>query len=162
MNLDKYDNNLTKLVLYYQRLNIIPDLSRFKNLKDLSLDNNNISDIQPLQYLTKLEYLYLHDNNISDITSLQYLTNLEELWLNNNKISDIHPLQYLTKLKKLTLSIELFIVKEINTQLSINQEIDNEMIKQVYQIYTKDEIKEYENKVKEKYKDYKFIRWITY
>ncbi len=36
------------------------------------------------------------------------------------------------------------------------------MIKQVYQIYTKNEIKEYENKVKEKFKDYKFIMWDCY
>ncbi len=104
----------------------------------------------------------LEKNKISDILSLQYLTKLKELNLRDNNISDITSLQNLTKLKKLWLDIKSFIIKEINPQLLINQQLDNEMIKQVYQIYTKDEIKEYENKVIEKFKDYKFIIWITY
>ncbi len=75
------------------------------------------------------------------------------LFLDGNNISDIAPLQHLTILNRLTLSIKPFIVKEINP----NSEIDVEIIEQVYQIYTKDEIEEYKNKVKEKYKYYKFI-----
>ncbi len=115
MNLNEYDDNITELDLFNRNLNIIPNLSRFKNL----------------------ELLYLHDNNISDITSLQCLT----------------------KLKYLYLSIKPFIVKEINPQLLINQQLDNEMIEQVYVNYTKDEIKDYKIKVKEKFKNYKFIMW---
>ncbi len=133
MNLDKYDDNIIELNLSNKRLNVIPDLSRFKNLKILYLHNNNITDIQPLQYLTNLITLNLNKNNITDISSLQYLHKLEILWL----------------------SIKPFIVKEINS----NSEIDGEMIKQVYQSYTEDEIENYENKVREKFKNYKFIYW---
>ncbi len=160
MNLDEYNDNIIELDLSRKGLNTIPNLTRFKNLKKLFLDCNKISDISPLQYLTNLKELWLNVNYINDISPLQYLTNLEVLKLHSNNISDITHLQHLTKLKELILSIETFIVKEINPQLLINQQLDNEIIKQVYQSYTKDELKDYENKVKEKFKDYKFIKWV--
>ncbi len=207
MNLDICDDNIIELPLGYEKINIIPDLSRFRDLKNLYLNNNNISNIIPLQYSTNLEKLWLDSNNINDITSLRYLINLKELYLTKNNINDISPLkylnnlqflalnknnisdisslqylpnleyltlnnnnisditvilQYLNKLKSLCLSIGPFVVKEINPQLLINKNLDDEIIKQIYQVYTKDEIKKYENKVKEKFKDYRFIRWITF
>ncbi len=55
----------------------------------------------------------------------------------------------------LNLNINRFVVKEINP----NSEIDEEIIKQVYQSYTEDEIEEYENKVIKKFKNYEFIIW---
>ncbi len=45
MNLDEYDNDITELNLSFKKLNVIPDLNRFKNLKILWLPYNIISDI---------------------------------------------------------------------------------------------------------------------
>ncbi len=58
------------------------------------------------------------------------------------------------------IKIDPFVIKEINSQLFTNQQLDNETIKQIYHIYEYDKIEEYKNKVQEKYKDYKFIKWI--
>ncbi len=182
MNLDEYEDNITGLELSKKKFNTIPDLRIFKKLKILYLNHNNISDISPLIYLTNIEKLYLNHNNISNISPLIYLINLKKLNLNQNNISDIQPLQYLTNLEKLYLSdnnisditslqclsnlkifylsIKPFIVKEINSQLSINQNIDKETIKQVYQSYTENEIEDYKCKVIKKYENYKFISWM--
>ncbi len=187
MNLYKYNDDITELDLSNKKLNYIPDLSRFKKLEILNLSNNNISDIIPLQNLnnSNLVSLHLTNNNISDIRPLQYLTNLIVLSLNYNNISDLSPLQHLINLEKLDLenniinditkllqsltnlrmlyiSIEPFVIKEINPQLSINQQLDNEIIKQIYQTYTNNEIKDYQNKVIRKFKKYKFIDWSTF
>ena len=43
---------------------------------ELSLGNNNISDISPLASLTKLFYLGLGNNNISDISALMSNTGI--------------------------------------------------------------------------------------
>ena len=56
------------------------------------------------------------------------------------------------------LSIKPFIVKEINS----NIEIDREIVGQVYQSYTEAEIENYKYKVIKKFKDYRFIKWLSY
>ncbi len=103
--------------------------------------------------ITELDLYYKKDLNV--IPDLSRFKKLEKIYLNGGVINNITSLQYLTNLKMVYLSIKLFIVKEIIP----NSEIDIEIIKQVYQIYTEDEIKEYKNKVKEKFKDYNFIIW---
>ena len=73
------------------------------NLAELSLYDNQISDISPLSGLTNLTYLYLSYNQISDISPLAGLTNLTYLNLDHNQISNISCLSGLTSLTELHL-----------------------------------------------------------
>jgi internalin A len=74
------------------------------NLTELSLEQNQISDIKPLSNLTNLTELSLGGNQISDIKPLSNLTKLTSLSLTGNQISDIKPLSNLTKLTSLSLT----------------------------------------------------------
>lgn len=69
-----------------------------KNLKQLKLNENEISDISYLKDLYKLEYLEISRNRIVDLKPLENLTNLTFLKLYNNWIEDVTPLKNLTNL----------------------------------------------------------------
>ncbi|RKU19976.1 hypothetical protein C6503_06835 [Candidatus Poribacteria bacterium] len=80
------------------------------NLRELYLNKNPITDLQPLVNLTKLETLHIRDlaptattANL-DIRPLGNLMSLKKLTLQRNGISDITPLSRLTQLQ--TLGIE--------------------------------------------------------
>ena len=74
-------------------------------MTELSLDNNDISDLDPLSGLTALAVLELQENNISDLNPLAGLTALTELQLQGNNISDLDPLSGLTALTELQLYV---------------------------------------------------------
>lgn len=78
-------------------------IEKFKNLTDLNLEKNQISDTAPLKDLLDLGNLNLSNNQISDITPLKGLNNLSDLNLDYNKISDITPLKDLSDLMALYL-----------------------------------------------------------
>ena len=59
---------------------------KLSTLSTLSLENNQISDIQPLSNLTNLTSLNLYNNQISDIKPLSNLTKLTDLYLPRNPI----------------------------------------------------------------------------
>lgn len=69
-----------------------------KNLKQLKLNENEISDISYLKDLEKLEYLEISRNRIVDLKPLEGLTNLTFLKLYNNWIEDLTPIKGLTNL----------------------------------------------------------------
>ena len=96
----------------------IEGLQYCKNLQELNLQNNSISDISPLTTLTNLEQLYLRDNMISDIFPLSNLTDLKYLDLGGNEISDISPLGELSNLWVLNLQrnniIDIDSLKKLN------------------------------------------------
>ena len=83
--------------------------AKFEKLEILNLGNNKISDINILERvkLKELKELYLYENNISDIKVLQNIKfeKLEILNLGNNKISNINILEKirLKELKKIYL-----------------------------------------------------------
>jgi internalin A len=95
--------NLTELSLSENQISDIKPLSNLTNLTSLSLWKNQISDIKPLSNLTNLTSLSLWKNQISDIKPLSNLTKLTSLNLSENQISDIKPLSNLTKLTSLFL-----------------------------------------------------------
>ncbi len=72
-------------------------------LNTLNLGSNPISNFSFLQKLTRLHTLNLAHNPISDISFLQKLTRLHSLDLGYNQISDISFLQKLTRLHSLDL-----------------------------------------------------------
>ena len=96
---------------YIENLTIDGDTERpdfikeFKNIKNLSLEGNNISDISPLAELTELQVLYLGFNQIKDISPLAGLSKLELLYLDGNKIEDVSPLEKITNLKRLYITM---------------------------------------------------------
>jgi internalin A len=64
-------------------------LTSLVKLAELSLGNNQITDISSLASLTNLTELLLFNNQIRDITLARSLTNLSWLDLYNNQIKDI-------------------------------------------------------------------------
>ena len=95
------------------------ELCKFElNASILLLDNNKIYDISPLNSdkFKNLKQLYLQQNNINIFNDLNHLCNLNfdnlnELRLNHNQINDINPSEYLrlNKIEKLWI-IFLFII----------------------------------------------------
>ena len=78
-------------------------LSYCKNLKDLQLNFQSITDISPLAKLTKLKNLGLGGNPIANIAALSGLAGLENLALFNCQARDYSSLKNLKKLKYLLL-----------------------------------------------------------
>ena len=91
------DINTEKIDLRWKKLGNdgLVDLCKIKftELKELILNNNNISDIKPLEKVKfdKLEILDLSQNKISDISILKNVgfKGLRQLYLGYNNISDI-------------------------------------------------------------------------
>jgi internalin A len=76
-------------------------------LRELNLNNNEISDISPLADLWQLESINLADNLISDLLPLgneNQRFSVSLLNLSGNRISDIAHLRYLTGLQSLYIS----------------------------------------------------------
>lgn len=73
------------------------------SVKNLSLMNNQISDISFLSKFVNLKFLYLGKNNIVDISPLKNLVKLKQLDLSNNQIVDISPLSILLNIDFLRL-----------------------------------------------------------
>ena len=96
-NLNIKDINTEKIDLRWKKLGNdgLVDLCKIKftELKELILNNNNISDIKPLEKVKfdKLEILDLSQNKISDISILKNVgfKGLRQLYLGYNNISDI-------------------------------------------------------------------------
>ena len=96
-NLNIKDLNVDKLDLRWKKLGNegLVDLCKFKFkfLKELILNNNNITDIKPLEKakFEKLEILDLSQNKISDINIFKNVgfQGLRQLYLGYNNISDI-------------------------------------------------------------------------
>jgi internalin A len=72
-------------------------------LTDLSLGNNQVSEISPLSGLSNLRMLSLSSNQISDISPLSGLIGLTDLSLGNNQVSEISPLSGLIGLTLLNI-----------------------------------------------------------
>jgi hypothetical protein len=107
-----YAKNLTQLTLNNNDISNLTPLQGLTKLQTLNLDMNDLTDnglvtanLAPLSNLTQLTQLDLNSCNISDITALQSIgNNLTYLDLGNNKISGIGALSSLTGLQTLYLS----------------------------------------------------------
>ncbi len=82
----------------------LKEISALYALDNLSLMNNQISDISLLSALGGLDTLNLSGNQITDITPLAGLTQLRTLFLDNNPISDFTALYSLPNLTSLSVS----------------------------------------------------------
>ena len=73
--LEKYNVNSEKIELKNKNLEEISCILEYKNVKELDLRWNKISDLKPLEKLEKLEVLKINFNQIEDIKPLLNLTN---------------------------------------------------------------------------------------
>ncbi len=81
--------NIETLVVIFQKIETIQQVSRLKSLKNLFLYNNQITSLEGIEELTALEMLYVQDNQISSIQQVKKLVNLKELYINGNKIDSL-------------------------------------------------------------------------
>ena len=79
--------------------NISP-LSALKNLKELTVSNNKISDISAVANFASLEYLAANQNSIGSISSLSSLKKLIRVELSENKLTVIDGLKNCTNLRE--------------------------------------------------------------
>jgi len=81
-------------------------LSKLTALRKLSLQYNDIENVDSLRNLQHLTYLDLTFNQVENLKGLAHLTQLKELNLSNNRLQgkDLFSLEHLTHLKKLDLS----------------------------------------------------------
>ena len=102
---DEYNSTDTSLVLDGRGLDnsVVDEIVQLYALENLSLSENNISDISGLSTLGGLNTLNLKGNNISDISALASLTSLRSLYLDGNPISDYSPLYGLQNLTSLSI-----------------------------------------------------------
>lgn len=68
----------------------ITNLNTLNNLKEIELEDCNITNVEMLTHLNKLEKLNLKNNNIEEYKSLLQINNLRELDLSSNKIKTIY------------------------------------------------------------------------
>lgn len=73
------------------------------NLRELYVDDNQISDLYFLRNLLMLEMLSISRNNITDISGFEYLKSLSEIRFYDNDISDISPMKNLPELRGIDL-----------------------------------------------------------
>ena len=127
-NLNIRDTMIDKLDLSLKNLGneLLEDLCEieFRDLKELDLCGNDISDIKILEKakFKRLEILFLGNNKLTDINILQKVNfeKLKELHLNDNIISDISVLEKVKfeKLEKLNLSCNE--ISDINVLEKVN------------------------------------------
>ena len=141
--LEEYNVNFEKIELKNKNLEEISCILEYKNVKELDLRWNKISDLKPLEKLEKLEVLKINFNQIEDITPLLNLKNLKELWLHNNNIKDIRGIGKLSKLNHLDVSFNplKYGVEEIEKLRSLKRlevrEVPKEIVDYIYENYNK-------------------------
>ena len=141
--LEKYNVKSEKIELKNKNLEEISCILEYKNVKELDLRWNKISDLKPLEKLEKLEVLKINFNQIEDVTPLLNLKNLKELWLHNNNIKDIRGIGRLSKLNHLDVSFNplKYGVEEIEKLRSLKRlevrEVPKEIVDYIYENYSK-------------------------
>lgn len=101
--------NLRQLTANYNQISELNDIRRLTNLTHLSLSNNRISSVNGLHTCVgKITHIDLSHNEISSLKGFEKLECLEDINLKANKISDITEIQnikFLVKLNHLVLTM---------------------------------------------------------
>jgi|GEM_PF-1976981 len=95
---------LQHLDLASNSLATMPPVAGLKNLTNLELAGNDLTDVSALGNMTQLTSLTIGTNHITNFAPVANLVNLENLSIGNNGASDISMLGTLTKLKTATFS----------------------------------------------------------
>ncbi|MBL7794868.1 MAG: leucine-rich repeat domain-containing protein [Saprospiraceae bacterium] len=75
-----------------------------KNLEELDIRSNRISDLSGIQHLAKLKRLYLRQNSITDLSPLADLADIEILDLRFNAVKSLEPIKNLSRLRQIWLN----------------------------------------------------------
>jgi len=86
----KYFTELNTLVLEYQNIEELPDLSHLP-LRRVSFAHNEIEDISALKECTGLEIVWLSDNPIEELDALRGMDKLESLDVAFTGVGDLTP-----------------------------------------------------------------------
>jgi len=81
----------------------VENLSALTALEELTVSDNEITDITPLEKLQWLTSLQMADNDIADLTPLSSLYALKTLYIDNNPVTDFTPLEKLSALRTLSM-----------------------------------------------------------
>ena len=100
----EYAVNLKFLTIDRSEVSDLTPLAELENLESLSIVRSEVSDLTPLAGLKNLRDLKLRSNRITDLTPLAGLVNLELLLLTQNQIVDLTPLAGLINLRRLQLN----------------------------------------------------------
>lgn len=90
---------LTDLDLSGKGITDLTGLEKAKNLKTLSLRNNQVADLSAVASMTLLETLDVCGNQVVSLTPLSGLSNLRVLQLTDNKVADLTPVAQLKMLQ---------------------------------------------------------------
>ncbi len=140
-NIEEYINLLPDdieiIILESKNLTYIPDLSRFKNLKKLYCQYNQLTYLPSLP--NSLTYLYCYSNQLTNLPTLS--DSLECLDLTNTNLDVIISINYFDSYNKKKIQI-------INNELNILNKFRNlyftlKFKKQFYKLYEKVAIKRY-------------------
>jgi internalin A len=116
--------NLTQIKLDKNKISDIKALKDLTNLGSLDLSGNAIKDIAPLANLKGLQFIDLSYNQVEKLEPLGGLTSLTSLYLGGNAIKDIGPLVTLTKLWTLSLPKnqlkDLKVLEKLNKLSTVN------------------------------------------
>ena len=116
--------DLSNKIINNEELNLISEIT-FKNVEEINLENNNITDISPIKNfnLKKLKKLNISFNKINDISPLKNILekskNIENIDLSNNSIETINidefkKMPILKKLKEFNLDNNKKIQKDFD------------------------------------------------
>ncbi|QSL65130.1 hypothetical protein MERGE_002435 [Pneumocystis wakefieldiae] len=78
-----------------------------KTIRNMNLQNNNLSSLTGFSHLTNIQYLNLSNNEIQSLKGLNVLVHLRQLDVSNNKISSLDGIEKLDGLLDLSLSHNL-------------------------------------------------------
>ena len=95
---------LEKLTLQNCNLSNIDPLTTAKKLRYLDLDNNILRNIDALSQMVQLTELYLQRNALVDLSALSSLTNITKLNVSANALTSLSPIAALSKLTDLDAS----------------------------------------------------------
>lgn len=76
--------NVEKIILMGTGIKNLDGIEIFENLLELTLDNNEIEDVNPMTKLKKIEYISICNNNINDFSLLKNLRSLKILYTQGN------------------------------------------------------------------------------
>ncbi len=91
-------------LLQRKDLGSLTPLQILYRLKELKMNDTQITDLRPIAQMTTLEVLVISNNPIGDLSAISELTNLVHLDLKNTPVDDLEPIAGLLRLEYLDLS----------------------------------------------------------
>lgn len=87
--LNSLSEDILTLSIECRGITVFPNLTRFKNLKELYCSDNKLSSLPTTLLPQSLEILYCSNNKLTSLSNLTRLKNLKALYCSNNKFSSL-------------------------------------------------------------------------